>query len=1305
MIQVDNKIKIKNNKENTSSLLGTYRLISYIIIPIVLFVIFFEKVLGIELYFIQKLLLIYTVSALLIFQFFSFSKFFKKNFYYAHFIFLSGVMLLNLFIYYENPGRIEGISLFMASNIIGIVIINPRATIWFYFCSLFLFVYLGYFYKFFEPEVIFQFLVGSIVISIFNYWRFNLYRNLQTARKTYQTIFDSSEQQVYVLTKELLIADLSIGAERYLNENNIKNFEDRSFTEIFIIEKGAINDPFKNAIEECERLGKSTFNANYSVGNPNLYIPKEFVIRPGKYFGVNVYLVNIRILKDQKDYENQLIRNKENITKVLNNIGSFVFNISFDEKERYKHHVNYVSQKVEDVYGYSMDEYIALVKTERISKDRHPDDKEIINKKFEKLLILGGKESWRFRMKVRREWRWIEEKIFIERTPETTIVSLFGIVKDVTDEVEARTKLKVSEKRYRQLFESNLAGVYKTHFDGSILDCNIAFAKILGYDSIEELLNIKIQDLYYSSHERQKYIELLLEKKAVNNHISIVKRKDGRRLVLNNNVSILKEKSKDYNIIVGTVIDVTELHETSIALKHSEEKYRLLFEESNNGILILYLDDKDSFIVDTNTQGVIMFGYPEKEIIGKKLEDISFYNNELDEQIENIYKELKTENKIELEWNFIKANGESFFAEVSFISVVLDTEKVAQIVIKDISERKRYEQEILESRLSFKNIVDQSPESILIFTNEKLVYLNPKGEDLYKNVLESKENKLFKIFPNKSTLLIIDLIKEADCDTSSYTEIDLGEENQKFSISVVKTIYNKKKSYVFILKDISLQNQYNIQKLRAELAEETNISLQEEIDNHKKTQQSLIESTSRLKALFESASSLFIFSLDKNYNIVSFNAKFKKGVKELLGKEVRLGQNFLEIFSPKKRGEKYIENKLNKVLKGETFEMVTNFTGLNGEVWMESFMNPIKIEEKEIEEISVIAHNITEQIENRKKVLQSEENNKAIILAVPDILFRVNNKGIFTDYRASDESNKKAFKKFISTTKIKGEKVLDVFLDKNIGKVILENVDRALKSNELITQNVSLLLDSSDSSTKIHYENRYSKIDDYEVVIISRNVTDTVENEKKLIESVKEKEILLKEVHHRVKNNLQVINSILNLQSSYVKDEETLQIIIESQNRIRSMAYIHESLYQTKNFSSIMFDEYITNLVQNLVHSYELRSDKTKLTLDIEKVKLPFDQAISCGLILNELITNSLKYAYPKKTGGELIISVRELKNSVHMIVKDFGVGLPEGFKIDESDSLGLSLVDTLIDQIDGELILKTEKGTEFLIIFEKQET
>jgi len=192
----------------------------------------------------------------------------------------------------------------------------------------------------------------------------------------------------------------------------------------------------------------------------------------------------------------------------------------------------------------------------------------------------------------------------------------------------------------------------------------------------------------------------------------------------------------------------------------------------------------------------------------------------------------------------------------------------------------------------------------------------------------------------------------------------------------------------------------------------------------------------------------------------------------------------------------------------------------------------------------------------------------------------------------------------------------------------MDNLKIALLGEGLHTQHFSFYIGNPDEGNKRFFENRFSKINEDEVVVISRDITESMEYESRLIKSVREKEVLLKEVHHRVKNNLQVINSILNLQSSYVSDKEILEIINESQNRIRSMSYIHEILYQTKDFNSINFDDYVTNLVQNLVHSYQVRSDKVKLDLDIEKVSLALDQAIPCGLILNELISNSLKYAY-----------------------------------------------------------------------------
>lgn len=228
-----------------------------------------------------------------------------------------------------------------------------------------------------------------------------------------------------------------------------------------------------------------------------------------------------------------------------------------------------------------------------------------------------------------------------------------------------------------------------------------------------------------------------------------------------------------------------------------------------------------------------------------------------------------------------------------------------------------------------------------------------------------------------------------------------------------------------------------------------------------------------------------------------------------------------------------------------------------------------------------------------------------------------------------------------------------------------------------------------------------------EVIEVSMVAHDS--SEKKLIslnisESLKEKEILLKEIHHRVKNNLQVISSILNLQSSFVTDENTLEILQESRNRIRSMAIIHENLYRTEDFSSINFSSYLENLLANLVASYRI-NEEVLLETSLEEVDLILDQAIPCGLLVNELITNALKYAWKQGEKGTITINLYQDKTTIHLNIFDDGVGLPFNFHEKKTETLGLQLVETLIEQLDGELDVQNENGTRYFIKFENIKT
>jgi two-component sensor histidine kinase len=167
---------------------------------------------------------------------------------------------------------------------------------------------------------------------------------------------------------------------------------------------------------------------------------------------------------------------------------------------------------------------------------------------------------------------------------------------------------------------------------------------------------------------------------------------------------------------------------------------------------------------------------------------------------------------------------------------------------------------------------------------------------------------------------------------------------------------------------------------------------------------------------------------------------------------------------------------------------------------------------------------------------------------------------------------------------------------------------------------------------------------------------------------------------------MQIISSILNLQSSYINDQEVLDLLKESQNRIKTMAYVHESLYQNKTFSVTNLSEYISQLAKNIVQSYSVSAEKIKLIINTEKVLLNLDSAIPVGLIANELITNAIKHAFPQTSKGAIQINLQTKNNYVFLNIEDNGVGLPPGFNPETSSSLGLQLVQTLGEQIDAKV-------------------
>ena len=220
-------------------------------------------------------------------------------------------------------------------------------------------------------------------------------------------------------------------------------------------------------------------------------------------------------------------------------------------------------------------------------------------------------------------------------------------------------------------------------------------------------------------------------------------------------------------------------------------------------------------------------------------------------------------------------------------------------------------------------------------------------------------------------------------------------------------------------------------------------------------------------------------------------------------------------------------------------------------------------------------------------------------------------------------------------------------------------------------------------------------------VAVLRDITDRKRHDKKIESALREKEVLLQEVHHRVKNNLQIISSLLNLQSDQLDTEKEINAIGEAQIRVRSIALIHERLYRSGDFSEINFGEYLDDLIENLL---TFLGGKCQVDFDIARsdASIGLDQAVPVALLMNELIVNCLKHAFPNADNGKIKIAYYIDNNSFVLEVCDNGVGLPENFNILESDTLGMLLITNLTSQLEGQInFLNKKKGMvcEFLFL------
>ncbi len=1398
---------------NNNNILYSYIKVSWFIIPLLFLqlIAFLFNVYPLEKF--QLILILIGLIGLVSFNIFKNNVWFKSNFYVIQSIFLYTLIFFEFLWYINQPSPRQLVSFLLGVTITGIALIKPKNSIIFFIIVILGLITTNYINQYPIYQYVNYFIVSGVCIAAFNYWRFSLINYIKMSEESYKNMMNDALEFIFVVDKnDYSIIELNETAKQYYKDIELNNFFD-----VISIEEE--KKDIKKIIDNIDSILKVKTEKEYQTDNPN-YLPKEISFRKSTFFNKEVVIITASIIEERKKYQKLLEDSKENINTVLENIKAFVYIVSFhDNGDR---QVKFLSTKAENILELPIDVIIDKFKSNNIKDIGFEEDLPLIEHKLKLANETLQPQTLVYRIKTKSKIKWVEEKIFPKR--ENNCYVHFSIVTDITDSKENEIKFYESEQNYKQLFNRSLAGIYKTSFEGDILEANIAFANLLGFNSVDELKKHNIKDFYLDKSQRALYLSDLKKEKYLKNHISFLKDLKGNIVIVNNNVFIQKENNKD--VITGTLVDITELHQTSESLKESEEKYKLLFEQSTNGIILVDLDTE--YVIDANDNAIRLFNTTKEYMFsGDVISIISDYNKQV------INKFLKDDNLLNTEIEVIdeKTNNIKYLS-ISKVKLFFNNKRIIQVIVNDITDHKLKEQYLLQNKNTFKNVVDSSPASILIFTNNQLVYTNPLGDKLYHQFLNDKSHQFDEIFDKKQLLIINQVINEVNQSINSYNEISFKVNNKihRFSLQAVKVTFEQKDSVLLIFNDISLEIEYNIQKLRAELAETLNKDLEKEIKKRIETEKQLIESkqfndnlfdssidmiiatdvnnnitsvnkaalnrfgyakhqligknidiiypkdfnpdyifesisktdkfvgevqnldkkghifvsylsattirnekgeitgymgisrdlseleeikkiissqSSLIDSLFQNDSDIFIWTLNKNLELSSFNKGTNTYYRKLnTTTDLQIGENFLEQIKPYIRKHHFSQTVelYQKAFKGEKVHFDALMEDENGiKHWIDVFITPVILTDGTINEIICLGTDITQNKKQIKLIKDRESNIRAMVNAIPDLLIKLNKKGVVTDYEVNSKEQLRILKSFYKDVDhLIGKSVSDIYKHlPQFYEKIMSLIHKAIKNNKVYTQH----FDYKYRGKKLYFEARYSKVNEDEVIVVIRNQTEEIENELKLRESVKEKEVLLKEVHHRVKNNLQIINSILNLQSSYISDKKILDIITESQNRIRSMSYIHESLYQTENFSSINFKGYIDNLITNLVYSYQVGSD-LNIDKNIDDIDLSLDYAIPCGLILNELITNALKYAYDNhQNKGKVIINIKEKsKNIIEMNVQDFGKGLPKDFDIETTETLGLSLVHTLVDQIDGKLFIKNDGGTNILIIFEVKE-
>jgi len=847
-------------------------------------------------------------------------------------------------------------------------------------------------------------------------------------------------------------------------------------------------------------------------------------------------------------------------------------------------------------------------------------------------------------------------------------------------------KLKESEKKFHMLFENSPIPYQSLDENGFLLEVNSAWLDCLGY-SREEVIGRNFAEFLEPRCEKhfKKNFPLFKAAGEIHDVQFELKRKDGSFIFVSYEGKIGYNELGQFQQTHCMFQDITESQRTEKALLDSEKRLKMGMEIAN---LAYWEYDVKSDLFTFDDQFYALYGTSAQEMGGDQMSSGEYAQRFLPPEessivAEEISKALETDDpdySSKVQHSIIRADGEKKFMLIRYIIVKDENGQTIKIigVNQDITELKLAEEDLAISERRYRAVFENSGTALLTFKNDgTILMINSEWERVSgysREEVECKMKWMDLVHPDYREMMIKfhdQRLKKPDSVPGKYEAAFINKNGVKLIM------------YVSVV-ELPGTDRWLASAL--------------DITDLKKTQKSLERNVLRFRALAENAID-GIITTDIQGNILYFN----HSLMDIFGyKQEELESSQLTKLMPERYRKKFLEG-LKKFrttgehhLAGRTIETI----GLKKDGTEFSFEMSLTMWEidEEVYFTSII-RDITDRKEMEKSLKDSEKKYRTLFELDPNYTILLTLDGHLVDFNqaAMDITG-------LTKEELLGKHFmeLEIFPEEEL-QLNIKRFSNFSKGEE-ISPFESRIYDANGEIRFIEIKQTFIKLDDKikYILLICSDITHRKKAKDEIIASLKEKEVLLQEIHHRVKNNMQIISSLLNLQKQYVKEEEALNVLTDSQNRVKSMAMIHEKLYQSDNLTDLKFSEYIPRLVSDLLYSFDIPADQVKVVTNVEDVKLNIETAVPCGLIINELVSNSFKHAYPQGRTGKLEVSLKKYHDHYELAVGDDGIGFPDELDFKNTKTLGLRLVNNLVDQLDGEIGLDSSHGTEFKINFKE---